>query len=156
MCAALPNRHDPTDELALAVRLMNETMAGITGIMTGAHVCPRQLEPGGRRAAQLFQFRHSQGGLASPWRPRVPLRSLERPVQALVPRTEPSRKTSIAGPRVSVAVREPELGYSPRTSLPSFASLAPPGLVVLGGCADPGAGGGNPYPSDRSVQVRCG
>ena len=39
MCAALPNRRDPTDELEMAVRLMNETMDGITGIKTGVHVC---------------------------------------------------------------------------------------------------------------------
>ena len=39
MCAALPNRRDPTEELEMAVRLMNETMAGITGIKTGVHVC---------------------------------------------------------------------------------------------------------------------
>jgi 5-methyltetrahydropteroyltriglutamate--homocysteine methyltransferase len=39
MCAALPNRRDPTDELEMAVRLMNETLDGITGIKTGVHVC---------------------------------------------------------------------------------------------------------------------
>lgn len=39
MCAALPNRRDPTDELEMAVRLMNETMDGITGIKSGVHVC---------------------------------------------------------------------------------------------------------------------
>ena len=39
MCAALPNRRDPTDELEFAVRLMNETTAGITGIKTGVHIC---------------------------------------------------------------------------------------------------------------------
>ena len=39
MCAALPNRRDPTDELEMAVRLMNETVDGITGIKTGVHVC---------------------------------------------------------------------------------------------------------------------
>lgn len=39
MCAALPNRRDPTDELELAVRLMNETLDGITGIRTGVHIC---------------------------------------------------------------------------------------------------------------------
>ena len=39
MCAALPNRRDPTDELEFAVRLMNETLEGITGIRTGVHVC---------------------------------------------------------------------------------------------------------------------
>ena len=39
MCAALPNRRDPTDELEFAVRLMNETTEGITGIKTGVHVC---------------------------------------------------------------------------------------------------------------------
>ena len=39
MCAALPNRRDPTDELEMAVRLMNETVDGISGIKTGVHVC---------------------------------------------------------------------------------------------------------------------
>ncbi len=39
MCAALPNRRDPTDELEFAVRLMNETLDGITGIKTGVHIC---------------------------------------------------------------------------------------------------------------------
>lgn len=39
MCAALPNRRDPTDELELAVRLMNETTAGIDGVRFGVHVC---------------------------------------------------------------------------------------------------------------------
>ncbi len=39
MCAALPNRRDPTDELEMAVRLMNETTEGITGIKTGVHIC---------------------------------------------------------------------------------------------------------------------
>ena len=39
MCAALPQRRDPTEELELAVRLMNETMDGISGIKTGVHVC---------------------------------------------------------------------------------------------------------------------
>ncbi|MCH7737155.1 MAG: cobalamin-independent methionine synthase II family protein [Chloroflexi bacterium] len=39
MCAALPDRRDPTEELEMAVRLMNETMEGITGVRTGVHVC---------------------------------------------------------------------------------------------------------------------
>ena len=39
MCAALPTRRDPTQELEFAVRLMNETMEGISGIKTGVHVC---------------------------------------------------------------------------------------------------------------------
>ena len=39
MCAALPQRRDPTEELEFAVRLMNETLDGITGIKTGVHVC---------------------------------------------------------------------------------------------------------------------
>ena len=39
MCASLPQRRDPTDELEFAVRLMNETMEGISGIKTGVHVC---------------------------------------------------------------------------------------------------------------------
>jgi 5-methyltetrahydropteroyltriglutamate--homocysteine methyltransferase len=39
MCAALPNRRDPTDELEMAVRLMNETLEGIEGIKTGVHIC---------------------------------------------------------------------------------------------------------------------
>ena len=39
MCAALPDRRDPTDELEMAVKLMNETTEGIDGIQTGVHVC---------------------------------------------------------------------------------------------------------------------
>lgn len=39
MCAALPNRRDPTDELELAVRLMNETVEGMDGVRFGVHVC---------------------------------------------------------------------------------------------------------------------
>jgi 5-methyltetrahydropteroyltriglutamate--homocysteine methyltransferase len=39
MCAALPNRRDPIDELELAVRLMNETVEGIDGVRFGVHVC---------------------------------------------------------------------------------------------------------------------
>ncbi len=39
MCAALPQRRDPTEELEFAVRLMNETVEGISGIKTGVHVC---------------------------------------------------------------------------------------------------------------------
>lgn len=39
MCAALPNRRDPVEELELAVRLMNETVEGIDGVRFGVHVC---------------------------------------------------------------------------------------------------------------------
>jgi 5-methyltetrahydropteroyltriglutamate--homocysteine methyltransferase len=39
MCAALPQRRDPTEELEFAVRLINETMEGISGVRTGVHVC---------------------------------------------------------------------------------------------------------------------
>ena len=39
MCAQLPERRDPTTELEFAVRLMNETMEGISGVKTGVHVC---------------------------------------------------------------------------------------------------------------------
>ena len=39
MCASLPQRRDPTEELEFAVRLMNETVEGISGIKTGVHVC---------------------------------------------------------------------------------------------------------------------
>jgi 5-methyltetrahydropteroyltriglutamate--homocysteine methyltransferase len=39
MCAALPQRRDPTTELEFAVRLMNEVMEGFSGIKTGVHVC---------------------------------------------------------------------------------------------------------------------
>ncbi len=39
MCAALPQRRDPTEELEFAVRLMNQTVEGISGIKTGVHVC---------------------------------------------------------------------------------------------------------------------
>jgi 5-methyltetrahydropteroyltriglutamate--homocysteine methyltransferase len=39
MCAALSSRKDPTDELEFAVRLMNATVEGITGVKFGVHVC---------------------------------------------------------------------------------------------------------------------
>ncbi len=39
MCAQLPQRRDPTDELELAVRLMNETVEGISDVKLGVHVC---------------------------------------------------------------------------------------------------------------------
>ncbi len=39
MCAALPNRRDPIEELELAVRLMNETVKGIDGVKFGVHIC---------------------------------------------------------------------------------------------------------------------
>jgi 5-methyltetrahydropteroyltriglutamate--homocysteine methyltransferase len=39
MCAALPNRREPTEELELAVRLMNETVEGFAGVRFGVHVC---------------------------------------------------------------------------------------------------------------------
>ncbi len=39
MCAQLPDRRDPTDELEFAVRLMNETTKDVSGIKTGVHVC---------------------------------------------------------------------------------------------------------------------
>lgn len=39
MCAALPSRRDPTEELELAVRLMNETVEGISGVKFGVHIC---------------------------------------------------------------------------------------------------------------------
>ena len=39
MCAALSSRKDPTEELAFAVRLMNETVEGISGVKFGVHVC---------------------------------------------------------------------------------------------------------------------
>jgi len=39
MCAALPNRRDPSEELALAVKWMNETVAGIDGVRFGVHIC---------------------------------------------------------------------------------------------------------------------
>ncbi len=39
MCAQLPDRKDPTDELEFAVRLMNETTKDVSGIKTGVHVC---------------------------------------------------------------------------------------------------------------------
>ena len=47
MCAALPNRRDPTDELEMAVRLMNETLDGIDGIKTWRTRLPGQLEQEG-------------------------------------------------------------------------------------------------------------
>jgi 5-methyltetrahydropteroyltriglutamate--homocysteine methyltransferase len=39
MCAALSSRKDPTDELEFAVRLMNDTVQGISGVTFGVHVC---------------------------------------------------------------------------------------------------------------------
>jgi 5-methyltetrahydropteroyltriglutamate--homocysteine methyltransferase len=39
MCAALSSRKDPTDELEFAVRLMNATVEGISGVKFGVHVC---------------------------------------------------------------------------------------------------------------------
>ena len=39
MCAQLPERRDPTEELEFAVRLMNETVEGISGVKIGVHVC---------------------------------------------------------------------------------------------------------------------
>ena len=40
MCAAMGTRKDPSDELELAVRLMNETVAGLgDGVRFGVHVC---------------------------------------------------------------------------------------------------------------------
>jgi 5-methyltetrahydropteroyltriglutamate--homocysteine methyltransferase len=39
MCAALGSRSDPVDELEFAVRLVNETVAGIDGVKFGVHVC---------------------------------------------------------------------------------------------------------------------
>ena len=39
MCAALPERRDPTAELEFAVRLMNETVKDISGVKLGVHVC---------------------------------------------------------------------------------------------------------------------
>jgi 5-methyltetrahydropteroyltriglutamate--homocysteine methyltransferase len=39
MCAALGSRTDPADELEFAVRLVNETVAGIDGVKFGVHVC---------------------------------------------------------------------------------------------------------------------
>ena len=39
MCAAMGNRKDPSDELELAVDLMNRTMEGMEGVRSGVHVC---------------------------------------------------------------------------------------------------------------------
>src|SRR2546425_12083514 len=39
MCAALGTRRDPSEELDFAVRLMNETVAGIDGVRFGVHIC---------------------------------------------------------------------------------------------------------------------
>jgi 5-methyltetrahydropteroyltriglutamate--homocysteine methyltransferase len=39
MCAALGSRRDPTAELEFAVRLMNETVEGISGVKFGVHIC---------------------------------------------------------------------------------------------------------------------
>ncbi len=39
MCAAMASRKDPSEELELAVRLMNEVLSGIDGVRFGVHVC---------------------------------------------------------------------------------------------------------------------
>jgi 5-methyltetrahydropteroyltriglutamate--homocysteine methyltransferase len=39
MCSALPNRREPTEELELAVRLMNETVKGFNDVKFGVHIC---------------------------------------------------------------------------------------------------------------------
>src|SRR5713226_3262898 len=39
MCAAMSSRKDPAQEMELAVRLMNETVGGISGVKFGVHVC---------------------------------------------------------------------------------------------------------------------
>jgi 5-methyltetrahydropteroyltriglutamate--homocysteine methyltransferase len=39
MCAALGSRRDPGEELEFAVRLMNETVEGISGVKFGVHIC---------------------------------------------------------------------------------------------------------------------
>ncbi|MCH8090685.1 MAG: cobalamin-independent methionine synthase II family protein [Chloroflexi bacterium] len=39
MCAALGTRRDPTEELEMAVDLMNQTVHGIDGVKFGVHVC---------------------------------------------------------------------------------------------------------------------
>ena len=39
MCAALAARSDPTEELELAVSLINRVVEGFRGIRTGVHVC---------------------------------------------------------------------------------------------------------------------
>ena len=39
MCAALGTRKDPTEELEMAVDLMNQTIHGIDGVKFGVHVC---------------------------------------------------------------------------------------------------------------------
>src|SRR6266851_5749331 len=39
MCAALGSRRDPTEELEFAVRLMNETVDGVSGVKFGVHIC---------------------------------------------------------------------------------------------------------------------
>ncbi len=39
MCAALGSRRDPSQELEFAVKLMNETVQGISGVRFGIHVC---------------------------------------------------------------------------------------------------------------------
>ena len=39
MCAALPSRKDPTEEMRLAVQWMNETVAGMDGVRFGVHIC---------------------------------------------------------------------------------------------------------------------
>ena len=161
MCAALPNRRDPTDELELAVRLMNETTAGITGIKTGVHVCRGNWS---RREDVLLSSSGSaipREGLASPWAPQSPLRSLERPVRSpcnshrAIREGVDCRPTRVRRGPVARSPRRPArtrgrrrertgrgTGAGTRVFPPDepperFASLSSPGLVVLGGCADP-------------------
>jgi 5-methyltetrahydropteroyltriglutamate--homocysteine methyltransferase len=45
MCAALAARKDPTEELELAVDLVNRVLDGIDGVRTGVHVCRGNWSP---------------------------------------------------------------------------------------------------------------
>jgi 5-methyltetrahydropteroyltriglutamate--homocysteine methyltransferase len=45
MCAALAARKDPTEELELAVDLVNRVLDGIDGVRTGIHVCRGNWSP---------------------------------------------------------------------------------------------------------------
>jgi 5-methyltetrahydropteroyltriglutamate--homocysteine methyltransferase len=45
MCAALAARKDPTEELELAVDLVNRVLDGVDGVRTGVHVCRGNWSP---------------------------------------------------------------------------------------------------------------
>lgn len=70
MCAALGSRSDPTDELELAVRLMNETVDGIDGVRFGVHVCR------GNWSRKENVLLHGNYGPLLPWLMRMKVHQL--------------------------------------------------------------------------------